>query len=143
MGRGYNGVISGKFLFFRFRRGFSCKWWGWGRNRFRNIRDRKFKWELWKWDSWERWRTVTLNDAITNETKEVPVVVIEWFMISKAIKKSKNGYSQIKLRKLFVREKWKILSRWRIILPDEVFPDKVPELLCAAILTLLIINVWW
>ena len=39
--------------------------------------------------------TVTLDDPITNETKEVPVVIIDWFMILKAIKKSKNGYSQI------------------------------------------------
>ena len=39
--------------------------------------------------------TVILNDPITNETKEVSVVIIEWFMISTAIKKSKNGYSQI------------------------------------------------
>ena len=37
---------------------------------------------------------VTLDDLITNETKEVPVVIIDWFMILKAIK-SENGYSQI------------------------------------------------
>ena len=39
--------------------------------------------------------TAILDDLITNETKEVPVVVIDWFMILKAMKKSKNGYSQI------------------------------------------------
>ena len=39
--------------------------------------------------------TVALDDPITNETKEVPVVIIDWFVILKAIKKSKNGYSQI------------------------------------------------
>ena len=39
--------------------------------------------------------TVTLDDLITNETKEGPVVIIDWFMILKAIKKSKKGYSQI------------------------------------------------
>ena len=39
--------------------------------------------------------TVTLDDLITNETKEVPVLIIDWFMILKAMKKSKNGYSQI------------------------------------------------
>ena len=39
--------------------------------------------------------TVIWDDPITNETKEVPVVIIEWFMISKAITKSKNGYSEI------------------------------------------------
>ena len=38
---------------------------------------------------------VTLDDPITNETKEVPVVTIDWLMILKAIKKSKNGYTQI------------------------------------------------
>ena len=36
--------------------------------------------------------TVTLNDPITNETEEAPVVIIGWFMILKAIKKSKDGY---------------------------------------------------
>ena len=39
--------------------------------------------------------TVIWDDPITNETKEVAVVIIEWFMISKAITKSKNGYSEI------------------------------------------------
>ena len=39
--------------------------------------------------------TVTINNPITIKTKEVPVLIIERFMISKAIKKSKNGYSQI------------------------------------------------
>ena len=39
--------------------------------------------------------TVALDDPITSETKEAPVVIIGWFMILKAIKKSKNGYSQI------------------------------------------------
>ena len=39
--------------------------------------------------------TVAWDDPITNETKEVPVVIIEWFMIPKAITKSKNGYSEI------------------------------------------------
>ena len=39
--------------------------------------------------------TVTLEDSITNETKEVPVVIIDWFMILKLIKKSKNCYCQI------------------------------------------------
>ena len=38
---------------------------------------------------------VALDDPITNETKEVPVVIIDSFMILKTIKKSKNGYSQI------------------------------------------------
>ena len=49
--------------------------------------------------------TVTLNNPITIKTKEVPVLIIERFMISKAIKKSKNGYSQIELGKIFVGEK--------------------------------------
>ena len=40
-------------------------------------------------------KTVTLDDPITNEIKEAPVVIIDWFMILKATKKSKNGYSQI------------------------------------------------
>ena len=35
--------------------------------------------------------TVTLGDPITNETKEVPVVVMDWFIILKAKKESKNG----------------------------------------------------
>ena len=35
--------------------------------------------------------TVTLDDPITNETKEVPVVVMDWFIILKAKKESKNG----------------------------------------------------
>ena len=35
-------------------------------------------------------KTVTLGDPITNETKEVPLVLIDWFMISKAIKKVKK-----------------------------------------------------
>ena len=39
--------------------------------------------------------TVTLDNLITNETKEVLVVIIDWFMILKAIRKSKKGYSQI------------------------------------------------
>ena len=39
--------------------------------------------------------TVAWDEPITNETKEVPVVIIEWFMIPKAITKSKNGYSEI------------------------------------------------
>ena len=39
--------------------------------------------------------TVTLDGPIINETKEVPIVIINWFMILKAIKKSKNSYSQI------------------------------------------------
>ena len=30
-----------------------------------------------------------------NEIKEVPVIIIDWCMILKAIKKSKDGYSQI------------------------------------------------
>ena len=39
--------------------------------------------------------TTTLDDSITTKTKEVPVIIMNWFMILKAIKKSKNGYSQI------------------------------------------------
>ena len=39
--------------------------------------------------------TVTLDDPITNETKEVPVVVMDWFIILKAKKESKNGESQM------------------------------------------------
>ena len=35
--------------------------------------------------------TVTLDDPITNETKEVPVVFMDWFIILKAKKESKNG----------------------------------------------------
>ena len=35
--------------------------------------------------------TVTLDDPITNETKEVPVVVMDWFIMLKATKESKNG----------------------------------------------------
>ena len=34
--------------------------------------------------------TVTLDDPITTETKEVPVVTIDWFMILKATKKVKK-----------------------------------------------------
>ena len=33
--------------------------------------------------------TVTKDDPITNEAKKVPVVIIDWFMMLKAIKKSK------------------------------------------------------
>ena len=33
--------------------------------------------------------TVALDDPITNETKAVPVIIIDWFMILKAIKNSK------------------------------------------------------
>ena len=40
-------------------------------------------------------KKLSLDDPITNETKEVSVVIIGWFMKLKAIKKSKNGYSQI------------------------------------------------
>ena len=39
--------------------------------------------------------TVTLDDPITNQTKEAPVVIIDWFMVLKVTKKSKKGYSQI------------------------------------------------
>ena len=39
--------------------------------------------------------TVTSDNSIINETKELPVAIIDWFMIWRAIKKSKNGYSQI------------------------------------------------
>ena len=40
-------------------------------------------------------KTVTLDNPITNKTKEVPFVIIDWFMILKAIKKSRNCYCQI------------------------------------------------
>ena len=33
--------------------------------------------------------TLTLDDPITNETKAVPAVIIDWFMILKAINNSK------------------------------------------------------
>ena len=33
--------------------------------------------------------TVTLDDPITNEIKKVPVVIIDWFMILKTMKKTK------------------------------------------------------
>ena len=33
--------------------------------------------------------TVTLDDLIADETKEVPVVIIDWFMILKALKSQK------------------------------------------------------
>ena len=36
---------------------------------------------------------ITVDDPIANESKEVPVVIIDWFMILTAIKKWKNGYS--------------------------------------------------
>ena len=39
--------------------------------------------------------TETLDDPITNETKEVHVAIIDLFVVLKAIKKSKNGYSHI------------------------------------------------
>ena len=39
--------------------------------------------------------SVISGNSIINETKELPVVIIDWFMIWRSIKKSKNGYSQI------------------------------------------------
>ena len=33
--------------------------------------------------------TVTIDDSMTNETKQVPIVINDWFMILKAIKESK------------------------------------------------------
>ena len=36
---------------------------------------------------------ITVDDPIANESKEAPVVIIDWFMILTAIKKWKNGYS--------------------------------------------------
>ena len=33
--------------------------------------------------------TVTIDDSMTNETKQVPIVITDWFMILKAIKESK------------------------------------------------------
>ena len=37
----------------------------------------------------------TLDDPITNETKEVHVAIIDLFVVLKAIKRSKNGYSHM------------------------------------------------
>ena len=39
--------------------------------------------------------TETLDDPITNETKEVHVAIIDLFVVLKAIKRSKNGYSHM------------------------------------------------
>ena len=39
--------------------------------------------------------TETLDDPITNETKEVHVAITDLFVVLKAIKKSKSGYSHI------------------------------------------------
>ena len=33
--------------------------------------------------------TVTIDDTMTNETKQVPIIITDWFMILKAIKESK------------------------------------------------------
>ena len=71
---------------------------------------------------------VTLDDPITNETKEVPVVIIDWFIILKAIKKSKNGYSQKNWGKSSLGKSDEIFWRWRIIFPDKVFLDKVADI---------------
>ena len=75
--------------------------------------------------------TVTLDDPITNETKEVPVVIIDWFMILKAIKKIKKlllsnitgeNFHQEKATKYFPGEE--LFSPTKVF-PDKVFPDKV------------------
>ena len=54
--------------------------------------------------------TATLDDPITNETKAVPVVIIDWFMILKAIKNSKlvtlgEDFRQGKVTKNFPSDK--------------------------------------
>ena len=95
MGHGYNGGICEKFLFFRFRRGFSCKWWRWGEIDFETLDIESSNENDESKINEKDEETVTLDDPITNETKEVPVVIIDWFMILEAIKKSKNDYSQI------------------------------------------------
>ena len=66
--------------------------------------------------------TATLDNPIANETKEVTVVITDWFMILKAIKKSKNGSSQIYLGELLLGKSDEIFSKWRIIFPNENFP---------------------
>ena len=72
--------------------------------------------------------TVTLDDPITSETKKVPVVIIDWFMILKAIKKSKMVTLKYNWGKLSLGKTHEIFSGWRVIFPDEVFPDKVYKL---------------
>ena len=37
--------------------------------------------------------TITLDNSITNETKEVPVVIIDWFMILKSNKNDNKWLS--------------------------------------------------
>ena len=61
-----------------FRRGFSCKWWRWGRNWFRNIRYRNLNENDESEINEKDEENVTLDDPIKNETKEVPAGIIDW-----------------------------------------------------------------
>ena len=70
--------------------------------------------------------TITLDNSITNETKEVPVVIIHWFIILKSNKNVNiNGLTKYIWEKCLSAKTDEIFSTWQIIFPDEVFPDKV------------------
>ena len=93
----------------------------WGRNRFRKIRysndnsNENDESEINEKDE----ETGTLDDPMTNETKEV---IIDWFMILKAIKMVTLKYNW---GKFLSRKSDEIFSKWRIIFLDKVLPDKV------------------
>ena len=70
--------------------------------------------------------TITLDNSITNETKEVPVVIIHWFIILKSNKNVNiNGLTKYIWEKCLSAKTDEIFSTWQIIFPDDVFPDKV------------------
>ena len=58
------------------------------KNRFRNINENSNENNESEINEKDK-ETATLVDPIINETKAVPVVIIDWFMILKAIKNSK------------------------------------------------------
>ena len=69
---------------------------------------------------------ITLDNSITNETKEVPVVIIHWFIILKSNKNVNiNGLTKYIWEKCLSAKTDEIFSTWQIIFPDDVFPDKV------------------
>ena len=123
MGHGYNGGICEKFLFFRFRRGFSCKWWRWGEIDFETLDIESSNENDESKINEKDEETVTLDDPITNETKEVPAVIIDWFVILKTIKKVKKWLLSNMTGQIVRREKSdEIFSRRWIIFSDENFP---------------------
>ena len=84
MGHEYNEGICGKFIFFWFSRGFSCnikKKKSISKHQTQNSNENN-EYEINEKDE----ETATLDDPITNKTKEVPVVIIDWFMTLKAIR---------------------------------------------------------